>query len=117
MIYLESSLISVASQGLTFVEDCVYIVRRPTSVVSLPASMSLLLGWHRSRAVQTGLPSPSSLDAIESLKERMVGMASSRVEYHLQTIRNRIQGTQYEVKPSGCSQAMMPPPCSLHFDA
>lgn len=116
VIYLESSLISVASDGLTFFEDCVYIVRRPASVVSLSASESLLLGWHRSRAVQNGQPSLRSLEAIDSLKERVAGLASIRVEYHLQTIRNGIQGTQYDDKPCAYSQVKMPLACRADFE-
>lgn len=99
VVYLESSLLSLVSERLTFVEDCIYIVRRPalsSASVSLPpASGSLLLGWHRIRAVQHNSSSESEF---QSLKEMVVARASDRVVGKLQKARSRIQGAQYTRK-------------------
>lgn len=95
VVFLQSSLFLIVSEHLSFVEDCIYVVRRPaesSDSVALPASGSFLLGWHRIRAVQHN----SSESALQSLKEVVMAISSDRIVSKWQKAKSRIQGVQQD---------------------
>lgn len=104
LIYLQSSLSSLASERLTFYEDCIVIVRQPpssTSAATVPPSESLLLGWHRIRAEHHGETAPR-IDL--RLNELVMNSASDRLEAHLRGIKDHIQDSQTRTETPSSTQ-------------
>lgn len=97
VIYMQSSLISVPGERMSFLEDMVFLVRRPAvessscGLVCMPASGSLLLSWNRIRALEHGAVPSGDQTASLSLKERVIGMANDRIECNLYNIKAQIQ--------------------------
>lgn len=96
VVYMQSSLFSLSGQSLGFVEDMIFLVRRPAfessscGSVSKPTPESHLVGWNRIRALPHGVA--SSIDRKDqALMERVMSIANNRIESNLHRIKDLIQ--------------------------
>lgn len=101
LIYLQSSMTSLASERLNFDEDYIIIVRRPPSsscVAFAPPSESLLLSWHRIRGQHHG--EATTPRSGQSLKQLVMDSVIDRQETHMRNLKNQIQGSSLETPSS-----------------